>query len=396
MSEPRLITAVALLALCAAVLPAQQDLASLEARRAALRVRADSLQQAVRRLQAAERDTGLVADAHAGSLRVRTTERLRRAAVEAATRTMADAHAVIGLEADTLAARLQLTLREESVTRDIPFFPLGGATFSRRLTRITHASLEATLDGKGGSAVSLSWPLRSADLSTSMLALLEGAAATMVPQPTERWLNHGLPLRTYPPEFWSNMYRQFATSGAAVLRRCVAGDRPACSRAFALDSVPQDRIAAWYDDSDLPGLARTLGDPIQRANSFRHLTRDDQAECTERGHMATCRQMLAALPIEAFGIPMSITARASLTRLALEVGGLAAASRLNAAGTATTVGQQLAAAAGIPADSLVRLWQQRVIAARPASPLPNASFVLASLACIAVCGTLAVRGQPWK
>jgi len=105
--------------------------------------------------------------------------------------------------------------------------------------------------------------------------------------------------------------------------------------------------------------------------------------------------MLALLPQDALSIPMPLTARASLAQLALELGGPGAISRLHKA-AAATVASQLSAAAGVPIDSLIGRWQQRLMAARPHSPLPSTGFVLASMACIVVCGAWAARSEPWK
>jgi hypothetical protein len=216
-----------------------------------------------------------------------------------------------------------------------------------------------------------------------------------MPPALDAWLNHRVPLGAPPTDFDASVYRMLATDPAAVVRRCAAGDRAACRLGFALDSLPADRVAAWYDASDLPTLAANAGDHIQRAPMVQAVGRDGQAACTVDGNLDQCRRMLALLPVDAVRIPMPDAARESLMRLALSMGGPQAVTRLRAARDSTLSGQ-LAAAAGVPADVLLDRWVRRLIAARPSSPLPNATFALASLACIALSAGWAVRGKPWN
>lgn len=103
MSEMRLLAAAAGLALaCAGALPAQQD-AALLARRNELRARADSLHTRFEALEATARDSGLTAEIPAGPLRLRTTTALQPVATAAFTQAVAEAHRVLGADADSLA-----------------------------------------------------------------------------------------------------------------------------------------------------------------------------------------------------------------------------------------------------------------------------------------------------
>jgi hypothetical protein len=243
--------------------------------------------------------------------------------------------------------------------------------------------------------VTLNYPVDRDELAASALSIIERAMANRVPAPLEPWLNHHVPLRATQAVLGADLYRTLTTADAAVVRRCAAGDRIACRLGFALDSVPSDPVTAWYDESDLPTLARYAGDHSQRAGMTLTLNRDEQDACTVRRHLETCRRMVALLPAGAFRIPMPGAARVSLTRLAFEMGGAGGIARLRAS-VATTVGGQLASVAGVPADTLLGRWMEQLIAARPSSPLPNATFVLASLACITVCLGWAMRGRPWN
>jgi hypothetical protein len=243
--------------------------------------------------------------------------------------------------------------------------------------------------------VRLDYPVDREELAAGLLTTFERAVASRVPAPLAPWMNHVVPLHATQLAIGADLYRMLATADAAVVRRCAAGDRTACRLGFALDSVPSNPVTAWYDESDLPTLARSAGDHLQRVGLTRTFGRDEQEACTIRRHLNTCRRMLELLPVGAFRIPMPGAARASLTRLALEMGGARGIERMRATAD-TTISGQLAAAAGVPADALIARWVEQLLASRPSSPLPSATFMLASLACVAVCLGWAMRGRPWS
>ena len=397
MSERRLLCTALLLALGASSLGAQAGVASIQSRRAELSARAESLRVAVDRLRATEQDSGVVMDVRAGALRMRTTATLRSLATPSLEQAQAAAHGVLGEAAERLAARVTLTMRENrsNMSWRRGFLRIGTPAPNATRERIVSVDLSASLDGRYLSGVNISWPVSKDELAAAVLTMLERAAAVDLPESLAAWVGRRLPLREQPAEFWTDMYRSLATAEAAVVRRCVAGEREACRLGFALDSVPATPVTAWYDESDLPGLARTAGDPTLRSWVFRSMSNDEQADCIERSQLEPCRRMVSLLPASAFRVPMPDAARGALVRLALQTGGVQASSRL-AAGSGQPIAAQLAAAAGVSADSLLAMWQRRVIAAHPTSPLPDVTFVLASLACIAVCMGWAARGQPWR
>lgn len=394
MSELRLFAVACLALTCASALPAQDD-AALLARRTALRARLDSLGPLVKALEAKAREAGLTAEVQAGPLRLRTTAALQSVATAASAQAVADARRVLGADADSLAGHLRLTLRENRSSGRYGWMPPVGSVLVDTTDRIVGASLEGELDGKHVPGVTLTYPVDRDELAESALSIIEGAVGSRLPEPIEPWLDHRLPLRAAQPELGPDLYRTLATSQAAVVRRCAAGDRIACRLGFALDSVPSNPVTAWYDESDLPTLARTAGDHLQRAGMTQTLNRDEQEACTVQRRLETCRRMVALLPAGAFRVPMPSTARASLTRLAFEMGGARGIERMRAT-TDTTIAGQLAAVAGVPAETLVARWMEQLLQARPSSPLPSATFVLASLACIAVCLGWAMRGRPWN
>ena len=80
MSDRRLVVASLLVLACAAALPAQQDAASLVARRTVLKARVDSLRAVVTAMEKASSDSVIGPEVRVGTLRVRTTALLHPAA----------------------------------------------------------------------------------------------------------------------------------------------------------------------------------------------------------------------------------------------------------------------------------------------------------------------------
>lgn len=403
MCERRLLLAVVLAGVFAgvsplagqSVVPAGTSDSALAQRAAKLRERARLLDDSLKALQAASADSGLGVVVEAAGLRMRTSATLRPDAKAALGVAAADVRAVIGAELDSMAPHMTLALREQRSNARRRFSALIGTTVTPTENRLVSAALEGSVDGTTLTSATLNYPLNRADLVLNLVMQMERAAAQRVPPALNAWLNQRLPLRAAYRAADAELYRMLATSNAAIVRRCVAGDRDACRTGFALDSMPTDRVASWYEDSDLPALARTAGDNTQRSWAYRAFATDEQAQCTEQRRLDICRRMVALLPQTAFKVPMPVAARLSLARTAIEMGGPAALERLRAS-DATSIGAQLAVAAGASSEALLERWMTQVINARPSSPLPNAVFVLASLAVIVVCLAWAMRGQPWK
>lgn len=395
MSERRRLFVAAALALAWAPALVAQQQSALLAERSRLRARVDSLRTLYESRRIAAEDSGLVDEVRIGALRLRTTPALVGVGRDALQLAVEDARDVLGADADSIAARLALTLRENRPTYRRRFSSLVGTSVTPTLPRITSLTLEAQDNAVPVTGARFDYPLDADALRASVLMLFERSAASRLAPATAKWLNGRVPLRTGADGIDEDLYRALATSNAAVVRRCAAGDRAACRLGFGLDSIPADRVSAWYEASDLPSLALTSGDPMQRSALSIALSVDERDACIVARQLEPCRRMIALLPAEAFRIPMPDFARASLVRLALEIGGPQAFDRWRA-NEGSSIGEQLAAAAGIGTDELVARWMARIQAARPKSPLPSPTFALASLACVLVCAGVASRGQPWK
>ena len=384
-------------ALGAQALGAQARQDSLAASAATLSRRVDSLRIELREQEAAELDAGLLPQRRVAGLRMRTTASTQKTAEQAVDAAVARARQVLGEDADTVVSALQLTLQERTVEarKRQAWFNLRSAGPLETVKRVTGADLEVSVEGTSQPGFSFRWPLDGDELQANILMLIERTAGRRAPDPLASWLNDQLPLRAQPDAFWTNLYRALATDDASTVRRCTAGDLAACRLALAVDSLPTDRVAAWYDESDLPKLVSAASNGFVRGHLERAFSPEEREDCSVNRHIEMCRRMLAAISPDAFGIPMPLPARSSLAQLAMEAGGPGSLSRMRGA-SAASVTTQLAAAAQMPVDTLIGRWQQRLMASRPRSPLPGAGFVLASMACIVVCGAWAARSAPWK
>lgn len=228
------------------------------------------------------------------------------------------------------------------------------------------------------------------DVNTMVWALTHRAATaigeTLGPD-FKRWLGGELPVDTATPGMWTGVRIDLVTSPYAVARACYAGAESACALALGLTGT-DDPVVRWFD-------------PAERRDRVRRMTyqyRTDHAglynACATLGADTACTALLRLLPAGDIDPPLGTAARQSLLTLALDVGGADAVTRMEAAPDARQA--QLAAAAGIPADSLVRIWRREVLAARSSNPSMSWGVALTSLLWVVACGALALRSSPWR
>jgi hypothetical protein len=117
-------------------------------------------------------------------------------------------------------------------------------------------------------------------------------------------------------------------------------------------------LGRWY-----PSAAehRRLVPRLLRGDS--RVNRQALAACIG-GSDAACLQLLSTVPASAFPKPLGYNARATLVDLALRLGGRGAYHVL-ATSEDMPIGDRLAAAAGVPIDSLISRWRAEIIASRP-------------------------------
>jgi hypothetical protein len=164
---------------------------------------------------------------------------------------------------------------------------------------------------------------------------------------------------------WRAAASALSTANSSVAQRCRAGSVASCTTVLEYDSTSTP-LHTFFAPSDYPLLVARFS-PSQRDSIRDPLAR----RCILSDDATACSEFVQRLTLTS-PVPRSI--RASVISLALETGGPHAFSRLQMAPGA--VREQLAAAAGIPADSLTRLWLQRVNeSSHPVDGVPLAALV---------------------
>jgi hypothetical protein len=166
---------------------------------------------------------------------------------------------------------------------------------------------------------------------------------------------------------------------------CLGGDAEACAVALGLRAAP-DTLVEWFLPETWPRLAGMLEGELSARD---RLARE---RCMGARDLAACHAVLTPGRVRP---PVSFYGRLYLVGLALDAGGQGAFDRL-VADTGAAVEQRLAAAAGMPADSLLTKWAGAVRSAFPGSPLPRQGEAIVTLAWSIAILTLAARGSRWR
>jgi hypothetical protein len=170
--------------------------------------------------------------------------------------------------------------------------------------------------------------------------------------PFARWFMGTLPMRQRDietPRDWGIVRFDLLSSRSVLGRRCYKAEMTACSMLFGFTAV-DDPVVSWYDS-----LAR-FDEVSANKNGARSYVREATEKCLA-GNDAACVEVLHR--IHRFDQPPSgAAARESLTREALRLGGSDAFARLIA--SPDTASKALAAAAGVPIDSVLRSWQRQM------------------------------------
>lgn len=187
-----------------------------------------------------------------------------------------------------------------------------------------------------------------------------------------------------------DVYEELVTAPWMAVRRCYLGDVARCRQAFGLTGgadpatdwyAPEDRARLAFDRSSRGG--ETTGQVALRKS------------CVDEHHDADCLVLLHGLPRDLVDPPLTTTARATLVSTALELGGPGAYDRLLAQPRAP-LADRLAAAAGLPADSLIAVWRNRIRALAPMSAKVPARSAWAAFGWALIFGILALRSSRWR
>jgi hypothetical protein len=206
--------------------------------------------------------------------------------------------------------------------------------------------------------------------------------------PFAAWHLGGLPYDSADvslPIDWGAVRFSLLDSKANVGPKCYRGDLLACSMALGLTRA-DDPVMAWYDS-----LTR-----IQTVRDNRGAAISANAEATKQclnGVDRACGDALRA--INRLTRPTAgALATQSLLTIAVRMGGPRAVERiLSSAGTPSDA---IAAGAGVPIDSVLRVWQKNVHDEAIGSETLTVGMVLTALFWIAVLLVLATRISRWR
>ena len=179
--------------------------------------------------------------------------------------------------------------------------------------------------------------------------------------------------------------RELLATPSTAVQRCFRGELELCGEALALRGT-EGGWERWYSAEERRFYIQSSTGP----NGDRGTALWEG--CVFAGMDDACEVFLRGKePV----IPLSSEARASFLGHALWTGGANAFRRLRAAEDGPLL-DRLAAAAGVPGDSLLASWRREVLAARPSSWGGLARSPVALLFWMVFFGALAVRSTRWR
>jgi hypothetical protein len=227
--------------------------------------------------------------------------------------------------------------------------------------------------------------------ATALRDLLWASLPLELDRPLTVWLGGpGLRPSPHPARQREAAYLELVTAPSTAVRQCFLGNLRSCRAVLDLGGPP-DPLDRWYPTASERRLLATgpLGDYFSRggsAGAFR--------ACLA-GADSACSDLLRSLPQGTLMRPLGHPGRDTLLKLALQLGGRNAYTRL-VADPSTPLAARLEAAAGTSADSLVARWHASVLASRPAPVTLPAFAWWVALAWTAVFAGGALRSSRWR
>lgn len=198
------------------------------------------------------------------------------------------------------------------------------------------------------------------------------------------WLRGSVPTGTISPADVGDIAAELLRTPARPNRTCYAGEVTACAAALGIHVGP-DTLDEWFEPATWPRLAGMV------YGELNGLDRVARQRCMDHGDLAACRSILTPARVLP---PVGAIGRQYLVQLALESGGASAFERLTA-DTGVTLEHRLAAAAGMPIDTLLELWSTGLRSV-PRGPAAPGRELLLGLAWSGVLLAMALRGSRWR
>lgn len=228
---------------------------------------------------------------------------------------------------------------------------------------------------------------------TDILQRLLWAAAMVMAKGSDgalaNWMQGVLvPIRD-PADERRGVYVALVTASSPAARRCYLGDMDACRSVLGFVPV-NEAVGDWYDAPRRRQIVRDLATLEQIRGASRAYT-----ACVSDRSDGDCLALLRGAPPGAIPPPLPSTARSSLVRTAVQLGGRGAYARLLAS-TGRPIEQRLAVASGVSGDSVLQAWHAAVLASRPQQVSVEARDAWVALAWGVAFGLLALRSSRWR
>jgi hypothetical protein len=199
-----------------------------------------------------------------------------------------------------------------------------------------------------------------------------------------RWVGGVLLPMLIDSGFYGPLYLELTVSPWHRVQDCRRGDLASCRLALGVDGRddPTDR---WYDASDRRHIV--AGWLPSEMNGITDL-------CLQ-GQDAACRQALRHLEPALVSTPLGASARLALLDVVVRQGGTGAYDRLLAT-RGQPIDARLAAAAGMPADSVFAAWRHRVLSAQPLPVAVSPGSAWVAVGWCLLLAVLALRSSRWR
>ncbi|MFQ6046427.1 MAG: hypothetical protein ACE5PT_08730, partial [Gemmatimonadales bacterium] len=210
--------------------------------------------------------------------------------------------------------------------------------------------------------------LGESELASRMLIEIERRLFDDLPAEYSDWVVAGV-LDSLSPRRLAGLYTELATTPAPAGRECFNGSLEGCGAYLGLEG-DYDRVISWYSPRTrraLASRARWLLRQEQPQLSARDLT-----SCVEAKMDDACIRLIRALDLHPGRAPASLSARASLIRAAVDLGGPGTLGRMLDGDDSTMVGR-LESSTGLPVDSVLAAWRNMVLGGEPQDPAVSRS-----------------------
>lgn len=210
-----------------------------------------------------------------------------------------------------------------------------------------------------------------------------------MPSPFSTWrVSTTLPLRAADRNretVWSAVRLDVLRSRSLLGPRCYNGEIAACAMLLGL-ATTDDPVMAWYDSLARIDAVRTYRARVGRFN------RPDADKCL-RGDDAACGRALHTIDV-LVRPPASGISREAIVLEAIRMGGEGALQRILVGGGSPS--EALAAAAGVPVDSVLKMWQLKVRQGSIGSDDFSPRIALVAVGWIALLLGLSTRISRWR